>query len=136
MSEYKDLLTTLLVTVISVALPILLVWLRQWLNEKKGELRQQVGEQQWYQMRQVVALFCEAAEQTGLKTELLKTGAEKKAWVLDQMDAWLKATGVPIDIKAVEAAVEATVYNWNQDGARPKVTYKVLPVEQPPVTEE
>lgn len=136
MNEYGDLVTKLLVTIVTVALPILLVWLKQYIDQKRDQLKGEVGQAQWAQIEMMVRLFCEAAEQTGLWDAALQTGEQKKAWVLTQMDGWLKGQGLPVDVNAVSAAVESVILGWNRSKGTQVVRYRVLPIEEPEPKEQ
>lgn len=57
-------------------------------------------------IREVVENFVLAAEQYYKSGE----GAQKKEWVLDQLEAWCKRRGIPFDRALVSALVEAAVY--------------------------
>lgn len=54
--------------------------------------------------------FAVAAVQAAEQSGLVKTGEEKKAFALAQVEAWLSQYGIDIDMDQVDAAIESAVF--------------------------
>jgi hypothetical protein len=124
-SATQDLLSTLISTLIPAVGTILgvtlsyLVWrYTKFIEEKQvaqqieSALRQLgISERMVYLARETVIMLVQSAEQAGLKDELLKSGAEKKAWVLERAQARLAELGVTgIDLEALSDMVESAIH--------------------------
>jgi Bacteriophage holin of superfamily 6 (Holin_LLH) len=60
------------------------------------------------QMQWVARTAVKAAEQSGAVT----LGQEKKAYAINIIEKWLESKGVTIDVDAIDAVVEAAVYDY------------------------
>lgn len=107
----SELLQKTLETVITVLLPVLLAYAVAWLKVQTDKIKASISTEEWNFAVSLVDKLVIAAEQTGLKDELLKEGAAKKAWVLEQAQAALNAKNIKIDVAVLAAIVEDTVYN-------------------------
>jgi len=120
LSKFVELL---LQSVITLAVPVitalLVAWLRAKVQESKGQLP---GEVRWA-IEAVAALVVEAAEQSGLKDEILKEGSAKKAWAMQYGEELLREQlGLFLDLeklgddfwqailRGLDMAIEAKVY--------------------------
>jgi hypothetical protein len=59
---------------------------------------------------EAVRLAVLAAEQSGLRDELLKAGAEKKRYALAFVEKYLAERGIQVDLGVVADMIEAEVY--------------------------
>ena len=113
----NELLQTLLETLIVVFLPILLSLLGAYLKKLLDQATQKLTDQQYKFIGEVIDNLVRAAEQTGLKDELLKEGSAKKEWVLKEASAYLVGKGIKLDLDELSALVESLVlenFNWNK----------------------
>lgn len=74
----------------------------RWLQAKLGEAR-------WAAVREAVEFAVLAAEQTGLREEAFRTGAEKKRLALQLAQGWLASRGIRVDVGELSAVIEAEV---------------------------
>jgi len=113
----NELLQTLLETLIVVFLPIILSLLGAYLKKLLDQATQKLTDQQYKFISEVIDNLVRAAEQTGLKDELLKEGSAKKEWVLKEASAYLVGKGIKLDLDELSALVESLVlenFNWNK----------------------
>lgn len=113
----NELLQTLLETVIVVFVPILASILAAYLKKTLDQAKQKLTDQQYIFISNVLSDFVRAAEQTGLKDELLKEGSAKKEWVLNESAAYLESKGIKIDVKELSVLIENAVldnFNWGK----------------------
>ena len=80
----------------------LLPQVRAWLVAKAGAEQVALAEQ-------VIAGLVKAAEQQGFWDAALAEGQNKKAWVLERAQAELAEHGIKLDVKRLDALVEAAV---------------------------
>ena len=109
MDQFGDFLTKLLIAVITAAVPTLTVMLVTFLFTKfKSEYAKlKVSDQQL--LEAVARMAVAAAEQSGFAKLIADTGAEKKAWALQFAQDMLAQYKIKIDVKAVDAALEAAI---------------------------
>jgi len=113
----NELLQTLLETLIVVFLPIILSLLGAYLKKLLDQATQKLTDAQYKFVSEVIDNLVRAAEQTGLKNELLKEGSAKKEWVLKEASAYLVGKGIKLDLDELSALVESLVlenFNWNK----------------------
>lgn len=108
--DYGKLIQMALETVIVVFLPVLLAYAVAWVNQQTRLLKAGETKATYEYTVGVVRDLVQAAEQIGLKQELLTIGADKKAWVMAQAEASLAQKGIHMDVSALSAVVEAQVY--------------------------
>ncbi len=114
MVDWMDVLNKVIVAVLGlIAVPIGTMvgyWLKKQIDKVTAEIK--AAQPDTFDLLQKFALSAvQAAEQSGL----VKTGEEKKAFALAQVEAWLAEFGINIDLKQVDAAIEAAVFaelNW------------------------
>jgi hypothetical protein len=110
------LLQTFLVTLIEVLLPILVTVLIAGARQFTGQVKARMSQDQLKFATDLTQHFVFAAEQSGLKDELMKQGAVKKEWVLAQLQAELPKHGISIDIAPLDALVESIVFKSLNSG--------------------
>lgn len=60
--------------------------------------------------RGAIVMLVQAAEQSGIKADIERTGAEKKAWVIDRAKVFLDQQGITgIDVDTLADLVEASL---------------------------
>lgn len=120
-NEFGAFLTLVIQAVVAAALPVLLAFAVAWVNKKVAEAKTKLTKEQLYLAQTGIRIFVEAAEQSGLWKTALDTGAKKKAWVLAQATDWCATHGVPIDLPAIDAQIEALVreLKWDEPPAAP-----------------
>jgi hypothetical protein len=94
---------------IRVLLPILLTYLVVFINKKLAEAGTLVRQNELDYAVNVIWQLVHAAEQNGLKKNLVDIGKDKKAWVLAETDRILKSRGMIIPLAELDALVEAQV---------------------------
>lgn len=116
----NELLQKLLETLIVVFVPILASLLGVYLKRLVDQAGQKLTAQQREFVSGVISDFVKAAEQTGLKNELLKVGTEKKQWVLREASAYLVGKGIKLDLDELSSLIESAVldnFNWGRTQA-------------------
>ncbi len=109
MVDWMDVLNKAIVAVLGlIAVPIgtmIGYWLKKQIDKVTAEIK--AASPDTFDLLQKFAVAAvQAAEQSGLA----KTGEEKKAFALAQVEAWLSQYGIDIDLAQVDAAIEAAVY--------------------------
>lgn len=97
--------------VIQVLLPILLALLVALAKEAWAWVKAHVDQTQLETAMAIVEALVKAAEQNGLKDELFKVGANKKAFVMDLAAAELAKHNIVLDLETLSAMVESAVYD-------------------------
>ncbi len=120
-AEFGAFLTLVIQAVVAAALPILLAFAVAWLKSTLARAKTSLTKSQLFLVESGVRIFVEAAEQSGLWKSALATGAAKKAWVLEQATTWCASHGVPVDLPAIDAQIEAIVRQMKLEDA-PEVT--------------
>lgn len=115
-------LTLVIQAVIAAALPLLLLWLRQWIMARVEQAKHYLNDDQLRMAEWVVRMLVQAAEQSGLWDEVLKEGGQRKQWVLAEAERWFKDLGLPIDVRAISALIEAIVKDFNDNGWKKQPT--------------
>lgn len=105
-----QLLQAFLTTAIEVLVPIALAALIPWVVQQLRLLKSQISGEKFKFAVETVSMFVSAAEQNGLIGALSDIGAEKKQWVLEQVQAELSKHGVKIDVAVISNIIEAEVY--------------------------
>lgn len=125
-----------IVSILQVAIPVIVTPLVgiligvafQYYKKIKGAL----SADQLTQITFWIGVLVKAAEQSGLKLDILKTGAEKKAWVIAQLQAYLDAKGwTGISIEQISALIEAAVRDGVQKGPTGLIQGESLAVLKP-----
>lgn len=80
----------LLTTVITVAVPVLTAYIAAYVRKKTAELERQVPKDVLMAINLVADMVVTAAEQSGLKDELLRTGRAKKDWAMEYGEEMLR----------------------------------------------
>lgn len=84
----------------------------------KGESRISI-ENKWI-LDEFINTVVKAAEQNGLNG-LLPDNAAKKAWAIKQVQDWLDARGLSINVAEIEAAIEAAIMDGVHKGEKPLI---------------
>lgn len=108
--EWGVLLEKLLLGVIEGLLPFLLFFLIQWVMRQVDYVKAKLTTEQRQFVETMAMSLVLAAEQVGLKDELLTAGEEKKQWVLTRLEASLKENNIYMDLGALSDAVESAVH--------------------------
>jgi hypothetical protein len=109
MIEWGTLLQPILVTLIQILLPVILGALALWLKELIAGARAKLSTEQLAFMESLASQLVLAAEQSGLTGAISDLGAEKKQWVIDQLQAVADAKHIKLDMDQLSALVEAAV---------------------------
>lgn len=115
---YDDILQATLVTVIQVLLPVVLGAVVILIKAGVDKLKAGMEKDQLELAEKLIRRLIQAAEQNGLIGALENVGEEKKAWVLEQLEAALYKRGIKLDLAEIDALVEAIVHeelNWLKD---------------------
>lgn len=103
-----DLVRIILGVIVTVALPWLIVKVSgvgEWIKAR-------VGEQRWNLVTDFVRALVRSAEQRGLTDALLKTGAARKEYVIDELQSWLDKRGWNFfDLQQLDDLVESIVFD-------------------------
>ena len=110
MVDWGLILQTILMVIINVALPVVLVAVIKWVRLKIDEVKSKIDTQTLSIVNTLAMQLVLAAEQSGLKDQLLQEGAAKKEWVIAQLSQSLAEKGIHMDIQALSNAIEAAVY--------------------------
>ena len=108
-----EFVTALLQMIVAALLPVFLYYARQWLVLQLAKMRQHLTTDQLHSMEWIIRTLVLAAEQSGLEREALATGAAKKKWVVGEAARWLETWGLPVDLSAIDAQIEAIVREFN-----------------------
>jgi hypothetical protein len=133
LQEFLNIVLQYLVPAVATALGIFAAMLvrefTQFVKDKRIVQQLGISERNLYFARQAIEFLIQAAEQSGVKDDIVRTGAEKKAWVLDRASTLLAERGITdIDIETLSDLVEASIMQgFNQ---------KFTPVVFPPITQE
>jgi hypothetical protein len=105
------LLQKLLEVAIQVLVPILLGLVGVLVKEAWAWVKAHVDQTKLETAMAVIEALVKAAEQNGLKDELFKVGANKKAYVMDLAAAELAKHNIVLDLETLSAMVESAVYD-------------------------
>lgn len=108
--DWAVLIQLLLQTMITVFVPVIAAFAVSWLRTKSAEIKSQIPVNQMALAEQLIAQFVKAAEQSGLKNELMAAGSAKKAMVLQLAETELTKKGINLDLEVLSAMIEAAVY--------------------------
>ena len=109
----NELLNTLLVTLLPVLATALVGFLVRWINAQTAKIQAQIGETNWRTINSFIELSVMAAEQSGLAGLIKNEGTAKKEFVLKLVQDFLNEKGFEeIDVKRVDAAIEAAVFSY------------------------
>lgn len=107
----------------------------QFWNAKKTEIRLRLGEQRFAALQSGLTFILQGAQQSGLAGVIANEGAAKKEYAVQAMQAWLKGYGFTMDVKAIEAAIEAAFLQGLQNPANtPPLIPPVITVNASAVT--
>jgi len=107
---YK-LIEAILLAFISVAVPILTAYFVQWLKAKMEHVKGQLSAEQYQTMKFMIDGLVMAAEQYNVIDTLKMTGAEKKAWVIEEAEKLFEKNNLPFDAETILNLIETSVYN-------------------------
>jgi len=128
--DWGEILTQLLVVAITVFVPVLgglfLIWVRPILKGLDENLANRLGQEQWNLIKTLAEQFVLAAEQQGVWDTMLQEGKDKKKWVFNKLAEQLKQQGIDLDFDAINAAIEAAVFQID-----PYAEFSSEPVEEP-----
>lgn len=100
----------ILAAVINAVLPIVLGLGAVAIKRYTDRLKAEIGQKNFGYAVDIATAVVKAAEQNGLATELSQTGAQKKSWALNELEAALKAQGINVDVRMLDTLIEAMVY--------------------------
>lgn len=106
LEEAVRVLTPILLAALVGAVGVLIQWLRA-----------KVGDARWSQIEQAISYAVFAAEQSGFTNEMMRSGEAKKRIALALAQQFLRARGIVIDVKRLDALIEAEVarsLNWSR----------------------
>ena len=86
-----------LIAAVALAGIALLAQVFIWIRAKVALLRGKMEEEDWNMLYNMIVVLVRAAEQLGLKSRLLRDGAEKKKWVLARLQKALRRLGWDVD---------------------------------------
>ena len=109
--EIWSVVEQLLVAVLTVAIPIITKYVVDWLKAQRELLKLRFDEQEWRMIVSFTNLMIEAAEQSGLAGHIADVGEAKKAFVLNQVQAYLDDNGIVVDVDRLSDLIEALVYS-------------------------
>lgn len=98
-------ISKLLVDLALLTIPVIAVYVILYLKSKIATLEAGLDDGAKWAFENLISTLVYAAEQIYKSGE----GAKKKEYVLDMATRWLKDRGFTIDLKAVEALIEAEV---------------------------
>ena len=112
-NTFVQLLFEQAVTVLTpIVVALVIALLAQGIRWVQGRL----SVQQWNAIQLAINFAVLAAEQSGLASEICKSGAAKKALAIDLAQQFLKARGIKLDLEELSALIEASVYtNFHLD---------------------
>jgi len=123
-----SILQFVLVTSIQVILPVILTAIViPLIQAGSNYLKSKLGEGNLAIAIELTRQFVLAAEQNGLKDEVMGLAANKKAYVLHRLEAELAKKGVHLDIELLSDLIEAQVHEAFKLGS-PEI-YEIMPVE-------
>ncbi len=105
----------ILAAVINAVLPVVLGLGALAIKRYSDRLKAEIGQKNFAYATNIAKAVVKAAEQNGLATEIGHTGAQKKSWALNELETALKARGINIDVRMLDALIEATVYQEFND---------------------
>jgi len=100
-------LLNLLVIVIGLAVPVLAGYAAKWLKAQADKATHYVQPDILSEIEYVAQQAVHAAEQCGLAGQI----TDKKKYAIEVAQNWLKLKGITIDLAALDAAIEAAVWN-------------------------
>jgi len=122
-------LQSLLVTIIQVIVPVILTAVVVPLAKVGIDyLRSKVSEGNLAVAIELSRQLVLAAEQNGLKDDLMNLAVNKKSYVLDRLQAELALKGIHLDITLLSDLIEAQVHESFKLGF-PAIGYEIDPVE-------
>lgn len=92
--------------VLMAILPVLAAVATRWVLEQVKAQAQKLSADQLKTMQWLAEIAVKAAEQAKLGGWV----EDKKAYAINMCEAWLKSRGITIELDAIEAAIEAAVY--------------------------
>lgn len=120
-------LELLLTSVITVVVPVLTAFVVTYIRKKTAELEREIPQEVLYGIQTVADMVVVAAEQSGLKDEVLNTAENKKAWAMQYGEDLLRGMfGASPDLnklgdafwesvlRGLDVAVEQRVGQMNQ----------------------
>lgn len=108
--DWGVIIEKVLLVVIEVLLPFLLVFAIRWLMKQAEYLQAKLTVEQRQFIETTAMSLVLAAEQIGLKDELLAAGEAKKEWVIVRLEEAAREHGINMDIHALSDAIEAAVH--------------------------
>lgn len=108
--DWSPIVEKVILVVITVGLPLFLNWLLgPALTALVAYYEARVDEKLRYELADLVNTAVQAAEQLGLTGQLEAMGKQKFDYAMDLVDAELKERGLNIDLKLIQAMIEAQV---------------------------
>jgi hypothetical protein len=115
--ELNDFLSMLSQALLIIALPIIIAAAIQTFRVQTQKLKDNIGEDRFNALKNIVQTAVQVAEQTGILDKL--TGPEKRAQAVDFVQSWLRDHNVNIDVDQIASLVEAEVLNQFQNPTAP-----------------
>lgn len=110
MEEMQEMMLFILQAVIAAAVPVLTAYLVRWLNSLKLKVIASVDKDKYNTIKMLVEIAVKAAEQAGLKENILAVGEDKKSFAMTKLQAMLNARGLSyISVDEIEAWIEAAL---------------------------
>lgn len=111
-------LATLAQGLLVLALPIVVAAAFQWVRVKSAEFKQNLSKENLAILETGIGMAVRAAEQAGL-SGVLASGAEKKDYAINAVQAYLNRAGVPVDVAEISTLLEAEVHKQFSNYAPP-----------------
>jgi len=108
-------LQIVLQTFIAITAPLIIAVVIKYINTYSAKMWTELTSEQKYIISTVITMAVNAAEQSGLSNELLKTGIAKKNYALTRAEIILKSYNLDLDIHILDTMIEAEV--WKQFNA-------------------
>lgn len=116
--DWGQLIQVILEAMLALVLPVVVKLGFDWLRKRVEEIEVGLGERRWWMVKEAVAIAVRAAEQSGLATELINTGAEKKRYAIDFCERYLTEMGLGgLDLDILADLIESEV--WKQFNDKP-----------------
>lgn len=99
----------ILQVLITVIVPVLAAFVAAWIRMQIQSIQLKMTTDQRFFVEQLIRSFVAAAEQYDVSGLAKRSGAEKKAWVVEQVQMRLDKAGIKMDFSAIADLVEASI---------------------------
>lgn len=117
MDAINELLSLVIQMILLISVPVLLVIAVPWFTQRVNEIKQRLSFEQLEILEKGVGIAVRAAEQAGLSGQIAATGTEKKAYAIQAAQAYIRRTGLKIDVSEIVGFLEAEVHRQFNDPA-------------------